>query len=97
MICSSYWGYSFERLATEEQPHSGRRISNGSSKHLQADAAVDANVEYCVVLRTKLGAHRIVMGAEMDCYEGNPDGKRHYIELKTTREVKIGGGRGGGC
>lgn len=48
---------------------------------------VDANVEYCSVIKTKLGAHRILMGAEMDCCDSADDGRRFYIELKTSREV----------
>lgn len=48
-------------------------------------APVDANVEYCAILRTKLGAHRIVMGAEIDCYDRGQDGKKRYVELKTSK------------
>lgn len=48
---------------------------------------MDANVEFCSVVRTKLGAHRVMMGAEMDCCDVSDKGKRFYVELKTTREV----------
>jgi RAT1-interacting protein len=48
---------------------------------------VDANVEFCSVVRTKLGAHRVMMGAEMDCCDVSDKGKRFYVELKTTREL----------
>ena len=48
---------------------------------------IDANVEYCSVIKTKLGAHRIIMGAEMDCCDATDDGRRFYVELKTSREV----------
>ncbi|KAI5070847.1 hypothetical protein GOP47_0015190 [Adiantum capillus-veneris] len=70
-----YWGYSFEQLATEHE-----------TSEVEPDS-VDANAEYCVLIRTKLGAHRIIMGAEIDCYDGMRDGKRQYIELKTSREL----------
>eukprot|EP01018_Ginkgo_biloba_P004961 Gb_17946 [translate_table: standard] len=73
----TYWGYSFEQLATEDRKEG---VSEDSR-------AVDANVEYCAVIRTKLGAHRIIMGAEMDCYDDSRDGKKYYIELKTSREL----------
>lgn len=71
-----YWGYSFEHLATE-------------CSDSEADqGAVNANVEFCALIKTKLGAHRIIMGAEMDCCDTNRDGKRRYIELKTSYEPK---------
>lgn len=81
MFCSSrcYWGYAFESLATED---SGSIGADGL-RH------IDANVEYCSVIKTKLGAHRIIMGAEMDCCDSTDDGRRFYIELKTSREVAI--------
>ncbi|KAJ4959633.1 hypothetical protein NE237_019543 [Protea cynaroides] len=72
-----YWGYCFENLATEDS-----RSSDGEGIH-----HIDANVEFCSVIRTKLGAHRIIMGAEMDCCDSTDDGRRFYIELKTSREL----------
>ncbi|KAJ1262738.1 hypothetical protein BS78_09G133000 [Paspalum vaginatum] len=68
-----YWGYSFENLATENS-------SDGKG--------IDANIEYCSVIKTKLGAHRIIMGAEMDCCDATDDGRRFYVELKTSRELE---------
>ncbi|KAJ7952603.1 Decapping nuclease DXO-like chloroplastic [Quillaja saponaria] len=73
-----YWGYCFESLATEDP-----RRDDGEGIH-----HVDANVEYCSVIKTKLGAHRILMGAEMDCCDSTDDGKRFYVELKTSRELE---------
>uniref|UniRef100_A0A452Z1A6 Decapping nuclease n=4 Tax=Aegilops tauschii subsp. strangulata TaxID=200361 RepID=A0A452Z1A6_AEGTS len=70
-----FWGYSFENLATENS------IDEDGS-------GIDANVEYCSVIKTKLGAHRIVMGAEMDCCDSTDDGRRFYVELKTSRELE---------
>jgi RAT1-interacting protein len=72
LILRCYWGYSFESLATE----------NGEDGR-----GIDANVEFCSVIKTKLGAHRIIMGAEMDCCDATDDGRRFYVELKTSREV----------
>jgi RAT1-interacting protein len=74
-----YLGYSFESLATEDP-----RRADGEPIH-----DVDANVEFCSVIKTKLGAHRILMGAEMDCCDTTTDGKRFYVELKTSYEVDI--------
>lgn len=39
------------------------------------------------MIKTKLGAHRILMGAEMDCCDSTDSGRRFYVELKTNREV----------
>uniref|UniRef100_A0A2P2M311 Decapping nuclease n=1 Tax=Rhizophora mucronata TaxID=61149 RepID=A0A2P2M311_RHIMU len=72
-----YWGYCFESVATEDPTR-----SDGQGIH-----HVDANVEFCAVIKTKLGAHRILMGAEMDCCDSRDDGMRFYVELKTNREV----------
>jgi RAT1-interacting protein len=71
-----FWGYSFENLATENSIGEDGR-------------GIDANVEYCSVIKTKLGAHRIIMGAEMDCCDATNDGRRFYVELKTSRKVVI--------
>ncbi|XP_044485825.1 NAD-capped RNA hydrolase DXO1 [Mangifera indica] len=72
-----YWGYCFESLATEDP-----RRADGEGIH-----NVDANVEYCAVIKTKLGAHRLLMGAEMDCCDSTDEGRRFYVELKTSREL----------
>ncbi|CAA2977802.1 Hypothetical predicted protein [Olea europaea subsp. europaea] len=72
-----YWGYCFEALATEDP-----RRADGEGIH-----HVDANAEYCSVIKTKLGAHRILMGAEMDCCDSTDEGRRFYVELKTSREL----------
>lgn len=74
-----YRGYCFESLATEDP-----RRADGEGIH-----HIDANVEYCSVVKTKLGAHRILMGAEMDCCDSTDDGRRFYVELKTNREVEM--------
>ncbi|KAL5551282.1 hypothetical protein UlMin_001458 [Ulmus minor] len=72
-----YWGYCFESLATEDPNR-----ADGEGIH-----HIDANVEYCSVIKTKLGAHRILMGAEMDCCDSTDDGRRFFVELKTNREL----------
>ena len=74
-----YVGYCFESLATEDPNR-----ADGEGIH-----HVDANAEFCAVIKTKLGAHRILMGAEMDCCDSTNEGKRFYVELKTSCEVDI--------
>ncbi|GER50574.1 glycine-rich protein [Striga asiatica] len=72
-----YWGYCFESLATENP----KRVDEEGIHH------VDTNVEFCSVIMTKLGAHKILMGAEMDCCDSTDEGRRFYVELKTSREL----------
>jgi len=55
---------------------------------------VDANVEYCAIVRTAVGNHRLLLGAEMDCYRRDPRAPadappslNEYVELKTTKEI----------
>ncbi|PKA60752.1 Decapping nuclease Dom3z like, chloroplastic [Apostasia shenzhenica] len=71
-----YWGYAFENLATENSREMG-----------EDGRGIDANVEFCSVIKTKLGAHRVIMGAEMDCCDATDDGRKFYVELKTSREL----------
>lgn len=78
----SYWGYSFERFATEAP--SSRQV-NGTAR--KPKNAVNANVEFCAIVKTKLGPHRIIMGAEMDCYDTASDGRKYFVELKTSRAL----------
>ena len=50
-----YYGYKFEELCTR---------GDGSA------SSVDANVEFCSVFKLKIGDSRVVLGAEIDCYDG---------------------------
>lgn len=53
---------------------------------------VNANSEFCSIARLRLGNHRIIMSAEIDCTAGDPKNVdkpvRSYIELKTMREIR---------
>lgn len=53
-----YWGYKFEDAVTE-----------GTSS--STSCPVDPNVEYCTVTGVTLGQHRLLVGAEIDCFEGD--------------------------
>ncbi|KAL5203190.1 hypothetical protein ABZP36_014142, partial [Zizania latifolia] len=70
-----YWGYSFENLATENSINEDGR-------------GIDANVEFCSVIKTKFGAHRLIMGTEMDYCDATDDGRRFYVELKISKELE---------
>ncbi|XP_059639171.1 NAD-capped RNA hydrolase DXO1-like [Cornus florida] len=72
-----YWGYCFESLATVD----GKR-ADGDRKH-----HVDSNVEFCPVIETKLGAHRILMGAEIDCCDLTDDGRKFYVIEDKSRDI----------
>ncbi|XP_002991233.2 decapping nuclease DXO homolog, chloroplastic [Selaginella moellendorffii] len=78
-----YWGYKYEEVATENPQRDLYEMSGDAGPPV----AVDANVEFCTVVRTKLGPHRIIMGAEIDCYDVGSDGTKRYTELKTSREL----------
>ncbi|PVU88880.1 hypothetical protein BB559_005331 [Furculomyces boomerangus] len=54
------------------------------------EEVVNNNVEYCSVYTVMFEKLRIIMGAEIDCIEGErPDShpNRKYVELKTSKEI----------
>eukprot|EP00742_Colponemidia_sp_Colp-10_P005488 GILJ01005863.1.p1 GENE.GILJ01005863.1~~GILJ01005863.1.p1 ORF type:complete len:378 (-),score=34.54 GILJ01005863.1:80-1213(-) len=69
MARMSYWGYKFEQICTEPD----------------STAPVNCNVEYCTIVKTCIGSHRIVLAAEIDCVMPS-DGK--YVELKTSKVIQ---------
>lgn len=74
-----YWGYKFEELCTR-----GEGAEAGK---------VDANVEFCSVFKLAIGDSRLVLGAEIDCYEGGEDEGSNaahsaYVEIKTSRVIE---------
>jgi RAT1-interacting protein len=70
-----FWGFSFEQHVTGEP--------------LDSTKPIDTMESFCVVMRTSLGRHEIVLGAEVDCCAAGTNPKvahgAQYIELKTTR------------
>ena len=59
----SYWGVKFEQYCvwpTRERPTLAQR-----QQHCQTP--VNNSEAYCVVLRSRLGAHNLIFGAEVDC------------------------------
>jgi len=75
----TYWGFKFEQYCTEPD-NSG---------------VVNPNNEFAVVVRAKIGAHRLVLSAEMDCSlkesqpTGGPPNMKAMIELKTTLTLTL--------
>ena len=47
--------------------------------------AVDCADAFCAVVRAGVGRHRLVLGGEVDCWDGEKAGLPGYVELKTTR------------
>ncbi|KAF9238550.1 RAI1-domain-containing protein [Melanogaster broomeanus] len=82
----SYYGYAFESYCTAPAPgHQGNATSNVRGW----GGDVNTNVQWCSVVKTKLGNRRIVMGGEVDCvrgkYSGNTD---NFVELKTSLSIR---------
>ena len=73
-----YYGYSFERFATE--PFEDQRERDGEP--------VDANVEFCAVLKTKIGPHRVLMGAEIDCCDAPAHSSSARVHINSLVELK---------
>lgn len=80
----TYYGYSFESWCTSTRPR--RR---GDKAEWGGD--VDTNVQWCSVVKGKMGESRILIGGEVDCvrdtYTGQPD---TFVELKTSMSIRPG-------
>jgi RAT1-interacting protein len=77
----TYYGYSFESWCTAYAP--GARPGWGGD--------VNTNVQWCSVVKTKLGDTRVVIGGEVDCVRGtSPPIFRRY-ELVLKKEGKYQG------
>ena len=67
----TYMGYAFESYcssSTLNPSEDNARLPNGWS------GDVDTNVQWCSVVKTKLGDHRLLIGGEVDCVRGRFDG-----------------------
>ncbi|KAG1737120.1 RAI1-domain-containing protein [Suillus paluster] len=85
----SYYGYSFESYCTSPTPSGHEHRASGSSSAAGWGDDVDTNVQWCSVVKTKLGDTRIIIGGEVDCirgkYAGNTD---NFVELKTSLSIR---------
>lgn len=59
-----YWGYNFESYVTS--PVDKSRLNNGATRDGSRPACNDSEA-YITVIRTRLGGHSLVFGAEVDC------------------------------
>ena len=76
----SYGGFRFEHFITEPADQSN-----------DSDVNFQKHNEYCCIVRSRLGKHSLVYGAEMDCVDKSdhivdPE-LEHFCEIKTTRTV----------
>ncbi|XP_043216403.1 decapping and exoribonuclease protein-like isoform X2 [Amphibalanus amphitrite] len=79
----SSWGYKFEQYMMSDSP--------GAAPDPHTPAVESA--EFCCVLRSRLGRHSVVYGAEVDGVDphreaGDGLSMAQFVELKTSREVE---------
>ncbi|KAF8522382.1 RAI1 like PD-XK nuclease-domain-containing protein [Gautieria morchelliformis] len=86
----TYYGYAFESYCTADTPPDSR-TSKGGSASPGWGGDVDTNVQWCSVVKTKLGNARMILGGEVDCvrdrHTGQPD---TFVELKTSMAIRPG-------
>ncbi|GJE89921.1 RAI1 domain-containing protein [Phanerochaete sordida] len=85
----SYFGYSFESYCTSSHPDRREVHAEGRSHPFGWGGDVDTNVQWCAVVKTKLGDQRLVIGGEVDCvrerFKGSTD---TLVELKTSMTIR---------
>jgi RAT1-interacting protein len=59
----TYYGYAFESWCTSPEPPTPESKGRWGGD-------VDTNVQWCSVVKTKLGDTRLVIGGEVDCVRG---------------------------
>lgn len=78
-----YWGYNFESYVTSPVDKN-RHCKNGAVAKTEGCASNDSEA-FITVIRTRLGKHSLVFGAEVDCCaKAEGDAPANYIELKTS-------------
>ncbi|WFD34386.1 decapping endonuclease targeting mRNA [Malassezia cuniculi] len=81
-----YYGRSFESYCTRDSPD-----AHDADKPFSASCPpgwggeVNQNVQWCHIVKTRLGNSRILLGGEVDCVEGDDD-TEHVVELKTSMQ-----------
>jgi RAT1-interacting protein len=68
----TYYGYAFESYCTSEAPPGTQQkaIAEASDIPVGWGGDVNTNVQWCSVIRTKLGDTRMIIGGEVDCVRG---------------------------
>ncbi|CAL1717182.1 unnamed protein product [Somion occarium] len=79
-----YYGYAFESYCTSSTPAPSKGTAAGTW-----GGDVNTNVQWCSVVKTKLGDTRIVIGGEVDCVRGHFTGNTDsFVELKTSLIIR---------
>ncbi|KNZ73904.1 Protein RAI1 [Termitomyces sp. J132] len=83
----TYYGYAFESYCTSETPTS--KVSLQPSEPVGWGGNVDTNIQWCSVVRTKLGNTRLLIGGEVDCVrERYTQQTDTFVELKTSLAIR---------
>ncbi|KAJ6623977.1 RAI1 like PD-XK nuclease-domain-containing protein, partial [Mycena sp. CBHHK59/15] len=84
-----YFGYAFESYCTTDSP-GGANVPQNPGDPPGWGGDVDTNVQWCSVVRTKLGDTRMVIGGEVDCVRGlsYTGGTDTFVELKTSLVIR---------
>ncbi|KAJ1023595.1 hypothetical protein NDA16_003212 [Ustilago loliicola] len=91
----SYYGYSFESYCTVDkeaqvnEPFRPTAREGSVLPHPPGWAGdVNTNVQWCQIVKTKLGGNRLVIGGEVDGVSRNPStGREEFVELKTSMQM----------
>ncbi|KAJ7903314.1 RAI1-domain-containing protein [Mycena olivaceomarginata] len=89
----AYFGYAFESYCTSETPSAGKaprvNVPQAPGEPPGWSGDVNTNVQWCSVVRTKLGDTRLVIGGEVDCVRGKYTGQTDtFVELKTSMVIR---------
>ena len=79
----TYYGYSFESFCTSGTP----RAKPGWG------GDVDTNIQWCSVVKTKLGNTRLVIGGEVDCVRGASETLLCHLWIVTSAKLGFDKGK----
>ncbi|KAJ3714085.1 RAI1-domain-containing protein [Lentinula raphanica] len=90
-----YYGYAFESYCTTEIKNTSHSKAAPTRYNAHPDSElgwggdVNTNVQWCSIVRTKLGDTRLVIGGEVDCSDGEYNGTTDtFVELKTSLAIR---------
>lgn len=85
----SYYGYAYESYCTSSIPDRREPALDGQRHAEGWGGDVDTNVQWCSVVKTKLGNDRLVIGGEVDCVRGAcPPSTTHEVDLESHRQIR---------
>jgi len=96
-----YYGYAFESFCTSDTPPVPKtaptKISRNPAVTLTPlpdppegwSGDVDTSIQWCNVVKTKLGNNRLIIGGEVDCVRGKLSERMdNLVELKTSLTIR---------